>query len=118
MISEHFSRGEFKCHCGKCACDTVDGELLDLLEAVRRYFKAPVTVTSGMRCVSHNITIGGKPGSQHLLGKAADIVVKGVEPDRVAAFAEGLLEFKGGIGRYQKFTHLDVRDAKARWAGQ
>jgi uncharacterized protein YcbK (DUF882 family) len=71
-------------------------------------------VTSGNRCKEYNASIGGGLNSQHLYGKAADIKVEGVNPQEVADFAEELLD-EGGIGRYNSFTHVDVRNRKARW---
>jgi uncharacterized protein YcbK (DUF882 family) len=59
----------------------------------------------------------GAKNSQHLKGTAADIVVKGITPERVAKYAETLLPKSGGIGRYKTFTHVDVRSVKSRWNG-
>jgi uncharacterized protein YcbK (DUF882 family) len=61
--------------------------------------------------------VGGKAYSQHLYGKAADIVVSGITPKKVAAYAETLLPKKGGIGIYKNFVHIDVRATKSRWNG-
>ena len=81
---------------------------------MRDHFGAPVAINSGIRCEEWNRVQGGSPRSQHLLGTAADIAVKGVDPKEVADWltAQGLL---GGIGRYKTFTHLDTRGKKARW---
>lgn len=49
-----------------------------------------------------------------MLGKAADIVIEGWDPVEVAALAEevGFV----GIGLYNTFTHVDVRDGDpTRW---
>jgi len=113
-ISPHFSRSEFACGCG-CGFDTVDYELLNLLEAIRIHFDSPLIVNSGARCEQWNKKIGGYPKSQHLKAKAADIVVHGVPSSEVAAFAEAVLGERGGIGRYETFTHVDVRAEWARW---
>lgn len=113
-ISQHFNRAEFACHCG-CGFDTVDTELLEILEVVRGYFKSPISINSAARCRRHNKKEGGSPKSQHLIGKAADIAVKGTDPAEVANYVETLLGFRGGIGRYRSFTHVDVRENKARW---
>ncbi len=110
---KYFSRWEFECHC-QCGKDTVDYELADLLDTIRGHFGVPVKVISGHRCSQYNAYIGGAANSQHLVGKAADIKVQGVEPTVVADFAETLLK-EGGIGRYNSFTHVDVRSKKARW---
>lgn len=54
-----------------------------VLEPLRARFGA-VQVTSGYRCPALNAAIGGKPGSQHLRGEAADLVVPGVATAAVA----------------------------------
>lgn len=110
----HFKREEFECDCG-CGFNTVDFELFRHLEYIRKYFNAPVVVTSGCRCAAHNAAVGGSQNSQHLYGRAADIIVSMVPAELVAELAEemGL----GGVGRYKNFTHIDTRVGKARWSG-
>ena len=115
-ISQHFSREEFTCHCG-CGFDTVDCGLLNILEMVRQHFHAALAINSAARCLEYNRKIGSKDTSQHVLGKAADITVKGVAPKEVADFVESKTPDIGGIGRYKGFTHVDVRDKRARWNG-
>ncbi len=78
MLSKHFSRKEFKCKCGKCDYDTIDAELLVILEDVREHFGKPVIINSGNRCPTHNKNVGGATNSYHVRGRAADIVIKGV----------------------------------------
>jgi len=113
-ISNHFQREEFACNCG-CGQDTIDYALVRLLEAVRKFFNAPVSVTSGNRCNAYNAKIGGSLGSQHRLGRAADIRVAGVEPEAVADYLE-TAHNPPGLGRYKTFTHVDTRSGpRARW---
>lgn len=111
-LSENFYRSEFACKCG-CGFDTVDVALLDTLERIRRYFGKPVTVNSGCRCEGYNKGIGESAKSQHILGRAADISVKGVFPVDVADYAESI--GVSGVGRYSSFTHIDSRNGSARW---
>ena len=54
----------------------------------------------------------------HMKARAADIVVEGVESWEVADFAEQVLNGRGGVGRYDTFTHVDTRsNGPARWSG-
>jgi len=114
-LSENFSRSEFRCKCG-CGFDTVDAELIWVLEDLRRCFMdRAVIVHSGCRCKLRNALVGGSPNSQHMAGKAADIHIDGIDPAMVAECLEDRYPGKYGIGRYQTFTHIDVRPGPARW---
>lgn len=114
QLSEHFHRDEFACRCG-CGFDTVDAELLQVLEKVREFFEQPVTITSGCRCPRYNYKVGGSEHSQHLYGRAADIQVRHVEPMVVQEY---LLQLGApGLGHYTTFTHVDTRTGHARWVG-
>ena len=115
MPSENFNDAEFACnHCGELHPDGVNVELLALLEKLRSHFNSPVSINSGYRCPVHNSNVGGAKNSQHLQGKAADVVVKGVSPSEVHAWADKANP-NGGVGKYNSFTHIDVRSGKARW---
>nr|WP_315540216.1 D-Ala-D-Ala carboxypeptidase family metallohydrolase [uncultured Comamonas sp.] len=46
-----------------------------MLERVRDYLKAPITITSGYRGPVLNKKVGGATSSDHLQGLAADVVV-------------------------------------------
>jgi len=91
--------------------------LIGVLEDIRSHFDAPVSINSACRCDQHNKNVGGASGSKHRLGIAADIVVKNVEPENVAAYIDQMYGDRYGLGRYNTFTHIDVRQTKARWKG-
>ncbi|MDB4261369.1 D-Ala-D-Ala carboxypeptidase family metallohydrolase [bacterium] len=111
-LSINFKRSEFACPCG-CGFDTVDHELIEELEEVRRYFGTPITITSGCRCQEHNASIdGAAPNSQHKRGRAADFVVKGVDSGAVADYCETI--GIPGVGRYNGRTHIDTKSGKVR----
>lgn len=117
-LSKHFNASEFECHC--CGLVNVSPRLVDALERLRALCgDAPIHVNSGCRCEPWNERVGGAVGSLHTYGKAADIVVQGHEPVEVADKAEQVVEFRhGGIGIYQNFVHVDVRQGgAARWHG-
>lgn len=114
MLSKHFRRKEFACKCG-CGFDTVDYELIVTLENLRDHFGAPIMIDSGCRCKKRNQQVGGKVKSQHMLGKAADIRVIGIMPKEVAEYLDWIYPHSHGIGDATSFTHIDVREKKARW---
>lgn len=115
-ISVNFDRSEFECKCGDCGLDTVDAQLLSALQELRDLCGKPITINSAFRCINHNNAIGGNKNSYHLQGKAADITISGMTPTQAAKLAEKTGKIKG-IGVYNTFTHIDVRDYNARWEG-
>lgn len=115
-LSKDFRVREFRCKNGADVI-FVDTALVELLQKIRDHFGAPITINSAYRTPEYNKKVGGSTYSQHQYGKAADIVVKGVKPSEVAAYAEQLMPSYGGVGRYATFVHVDVRDEKSRWNG-
>lgn len=115
-VSKNFKVKEFACKDGSDPV-FISKELVDVLQKIRSHFGKPVNINSGFRTASYNKKIGGATYSQHLYGTAADIVVTGVEPKKVAAYVETLMPNSGGIGIYPTFTHVDVREKKSRWNG-
>ena len=112
-VSKYFKPQEFGCkHCGHYI---LNEELLTVLDDVREHFSAPTVITSGTRCTAHNKAVGGAVRSQHLYGTAADIKVQGVSPSVVHKYLVDKYPDKYGIGKYNTFTHVDVRNYKARW---
>ena len=116
QLSKNFFRHEFECPCG-CGSDDVDMRLVEALQQLRDRLGAPVNVNSGVRCAKRNAQLkDSSKQSQHLLGKAADIRVTGYKPEQVASEAEEIAEFaNGGVGLYDTFVHVDVRNGRARW---
>lgn len=121
----HFANDEFRCHCAEHGYRPEDGfcggkswvspVLAIQLETLRaRLGGHPITINSGCRCAAYNATLpGSASSSRHVLGAAADIVVEGIPPDAVADEAERM--GFGGVGRYDTFTHVDVREKHGRW---
>lgn len=114
-LSKNLSRSEFKCNCGKCDYDTVDHELVNVIQDIREFFNRSVHITSGNRCPAYNEKIGGAKHSYHPRGRAADIQVKGVPAETVNGYLINKYPDQYGIGRYDSFVHLDTRSKKARW---
>ena len=97
LLSRSFRAKEFACKDGTDPL-FVDSELVQVLQAIRDHFGAPVVITSGYRTAAHNRAVGGAVYSQHQYGRAADIRVSGVPVEQLAAYAETLLPGTGGIG--------------------
>lgn len=121
-LTKNFSESEFDCNDGSDMPEDVLNNVHDLadnLQQLRDFTDRSITVNSGYRSPDYNKKIGGAKHSQHLLGKAADIVVDGLTPMEVADLLEGLIRIgaisQGGIGIYDSFTHYDIRETKARW---
>lgn len=114
VYTNHFKKYEFNCHhCGENI--GMDINILILAEGIRHKFgNKPIAVTSGYRCPVYNRSVGGASNSQHIYAKAIDLVVTGIPASRVYILAD-LVNVKGGVGKYNTFTHIDSRKSKARW---
>lgn len=121
-LTKNFSLSEFASKDGAEIPFWVDANLLILaeqLQVLRDYFGVPITINSGYRSPEHNLAVGGSKNSQHLLGKAGDIRVKGKSPLEVYQAIELLIKdgkmLQGGLGLYDTFVHYDWRGTRARW---
>ena len=116
QLTKNFNSSEFACHCCGHVGEHDLHPLANALQALRDTIGKPIHLDCGYRCPKHNKAVGGVSDSQHLLGTAADITVQGMTPAQVAAVAEQIPAFAhGGIGIYNTFTHVDVRNGAARW---
>jgi len=123
-LTENFTREEFDCRDGtKVPAELMANitKLAGQLQILRDNLGESIHINSGYRSPAYNKKVGGKPASQHLQAKAADITCKSKTPKQLAAFIEklitaGTLKF-GGVGLYKGFVHIDIRKNKARWFG-
>ncbi len=74
-----------------------------------------ITLNSGYRTPRRNARIEGSAlNSMHIHGKAGDVVMRGIEPWRLAEMAK---HFRGGgVGTYRGFTHVDTGRMR-EWMG-
>lgn len=125
-LTNNFNLSEFKCKCKNCVMPpTVLYNIkivAENLQILRDYVGVPVRINSAYRCKEHNKAIGGSSRSQHILGKAADITIDGFTADEVYDTVQNLRRnpsLKGvifqGLGRYNTFTHLDIRQKYTTW---
>lgn len=122
-MTKNFKLEEFNCRCGCEMPKDVKSNIIKLasqLQIIRDQVDKPITINSAYRCPKYNERIGGASRSQHMYGKASDIVIKGLHPAKETYFlldemiSDGDI-LQGGLGRYDTFTHYDIRKTKARW---
>lgn len=115
-LTENFLIREFRCRDGADEI-FIDKKLVDVLQKYRSFIGKPVVVTSGYRTESHNKAVGGAKGSYHLLGRAIDFYVKGVNARDIAKwmFSMGVNGIGLYINRDQEFVHIDSRSGKYHW---
>ena len=115
-ISKNFKVREFR---SKDGADEIliDSELVEFLQIIRNWAKAPVIINSAYRTPEHNQAIGGSSTSYHVKGCAADFGVNGKTVKEVAAFAE--MRGVPGIGAYDRehgeHIHIDTRSKQYFW---
>ncbi len=121
-MTKNFSKEEFDCNDGSEMPINVYHNMVKVanqLQTLRDYIGKPIQVNSAWRSEEYNASIGGVKNSQHIMGRAADIVIKGMTPIEVSKTIEELISkgdmLQGGLGIYSSFVHYDIRGTKARW---
>ena len=95
------------------------GYTLRVVDRIAREMNvAQVEVISAYRCPAYNAHCrGAKSGSWHQANIAADVKFP-VRASQVTATARNLRDlglFKGGVGGYWDFTHIDCRGTNINW---
>ena len=122
QLEKNFKLQEFRCKDGTDVPEELMENVEKLaknLQVLRDHIQKPITIISGYRTPEYNKKCGGVKRSQHLLAKAADIIVKDmtsleVRDTIIQLIKEGKMD-PGGVGIYPTFTHYDVRGRNARW---
>lgn len=125
QLTTNFWLSEFSCH-DKANTQVPSKylnnvkELANNLQILRDYLGEPIHINSGYRTPEYNASLDGSATkSQHLLAKAADIIVTSKSPKQLHAIIEKLIKEgkmkEGGLGLYKTFVHTDVRGTKSRW---
>ncbi len=116
----------FETPAGRISGDEVVANLsklaVNVLDVIQRRL-GRVTVYSGLRPLWYNNQLrkrnaGAAKNSQHIYGRAADIVVAGHSHAEVANWVQENIPACHGIGRYHGWTHVDVRPGgRSMWHG-
>jgi hypothetical protein len=91
---KNFKKSEYKCKCKGKYCNGYPSEISMKLvmedQYIRNYFKVAVTLTSGVRCKTHNKNVGGVSQSRHMSGRASDKNVKGKTASEISKVIKAL----------------------------
>jgi len=82
---------------------------VNVLQPLREIIKVPIFINSGFRCFDVNAAVGGKSNSQHLDGKAADIIVPSMNLSDVFNIIIAKLNYDQLIWEFGKPPRLDKR---------
>lgn len=105
---KHFKQSEFACKCG-CGFNSINLNLVKILDEIREYFGQPVIVTSGCRCAKHNAKqTGSVSNSRHISGKASDIKVKNIDKAQVLAKCKEYVA--SGRARYTYTNNTNMKN--------
>jgi lysozyme len=86
-------------------------------DEARHRIGRPLRINSAYRNAAYNRAIGGASASIHMRGGALDLSGSPATLHKILTQMrrEGL--FRGGIGKYRTFVHVDVRGKNADWQG-
>lgn len=99
---------------------------LVVLDEIRERLGRPVRITSSYRSPAYNTAVGGELMSYHKLFAAIDFttpagpeaasrVARQLRGTRLKLPGGGSFIWKGGIGIYPTFVHIDARGVDANW---
>lgn len=95
------------------------GPTLKVIDKMVTRIGAPLReITSAYRSPTYNRAVGGKSRSYHMQNMACDIQFRGISSYHVAYVAKQMRTqgvYKGGIGRYSGFVHVDTRGSNVDW---
>jgi len=133
-VGQYFSASEFACSCCKQSDQRWSPSqiLVSVLDEVRKKLGVPLRISSGIRCLSHNKSVGGAPQSWHVprdnVGYAADITYSDAAKRHGEHILRLYIEIENearrrdvpfGLGLYSGWVHFDTRGEKgakpARW---
>lgn len=95
------------------------GDTLKVVDRLSSELNAPVKeLLSIYRSPVYNRSCGGRSKSQHMENRAIDVKFSGASSYTAARKAKQIRDrghFKGGVGTYSSFVHIDTRGSNATW---
>jgi len=108
---KYFKIEDFLCPCCGEGSSIMDTFFLSLLDSARSLSHVPFVITSGYRCLKHNMEVGGVGESAHMKGMAADISAE-TSKARYAIINALIQTGFSRIGIGKNFIHCDMDQAK------
>ena len=112
-LSNHFDKSEFRCQCG-CGGENPSPKLIEMLEKLHDLMGAKaIIISSGYRCPSYSVKIGGYRNDAHTCNIAADLCVQ--KEDGSFYSSEDIAEAAERVGFEgigiidDTYCHLDTR---------
>lgn len=112
-LSEHFDKNEFRCQCG-CGGENPSPKLIEMLEKLHDLMGAKaIIISSGYRCPSYSVKVGGYRNDAHTCNIAVDCCVK--KPDGSYYTSSDIAEAAERVGFEgigiidDTYCHLDTR---------
>lgn len=107
----YFKTEEFDSPDEKGSGKKMNQDFLNKLNQARHIAKIPFRINSGYRTPSHNLKVGGRAGSSHIKGLAADIGYNGSR-ERYLILNALIQVGINRIGIAKSFIHCDVDNSK------
>lgn len=112
-LSLHFDKEEFRCQCG-CGGENPSPKLVEMLEKLHDLMGASaIIISSGYRCPSYSVSVGGYRNDAHTCNIAVDCCVK--KPDGSYYTSSDIAEAAERVGFEgigiidDTYCHLDTR---------
>jgi hypothetical protein len=116
----YFKTSDAKCPCCGLVQLADNGYIIKCADLIREYAGIPLTISSGYRCGSYNVKLGGAKNSKHVRGLALDFTTVGVPKDKIYRIAKKAFDLGLRIGFYDRSIHIDKPDPgelKKVWIG-
>ncbi len=86
----------------------------NVLQPLRDHICVPIFISSGFRSFDTNYAVGGSVNSQHMEGKAADIIIPGKNLKEVFELMPKFFQFDQLIYEFERWIHVSHNGVRNR----